>query len=407
MRIPFWGVSLARFTGCLTMRFLLLSFLYVTTLFAIIDIATVDFGDKTEGFSGALYGSFQKKRGNTEKDEAEYGGRIQYDTNKTITWLQGEAEKDKAKDYVTDDNAFIHLRHIHQVYNPAWAMEAYVQLKKDRFKNIQQRTLFGLGPRYRLLNSKRYGKSFMGISILDEKVDYSENLFDPNEHNTRISTYLSYKIPVNSRFELSYLGYYQPKLDNGSDYMTSSKAEMTIHLSKVFDLSYLIELDYDSQPARGVNTTDTNQRLSFIYRFGQNDPLSVYAQNLLRSSSELEDVNTSKVMAVKVDTKAQDIKDSTDTLAGEWIFEDERFSLLLDGEGSYVYAEGIYHEKLKWTLVSTDTQDDTRTAKEQSTKLVIIRFVDEEDRPGRVENYLWSEDSLVGLSGNSIRLFRR
>jgi len=386
------------------MRFLLLPFLYISTLFAIIDIAPMDFGDKPEGLSGALYGSFQKKRGNTQKDEAEYGGRIQYDINKTITWLQGEAEKDKAKDYVTDDNAFIHLRHIHQIYNPTWALEAYAQLKKDRFKNIQQRTLLGFGPRFRLMDSSRYGKFFMGLSLLDEKVDYSESLIDPDEHNTRLSTYLSYKIPVNAIFELSYLGYYQPKLDNGSDYMTSSIAEMTIHLSKVFDLSYLIELDYDSQPAQGVGTTDTNQRLSFIYRFGQNDPLSAYAQNLLRSSSEAKDVNTSELLVVKVDSGVQDIKEFGNTLAGEWVFADEKFSLLLDGEGSYV--KGIYQERLTWTLLPTAAQDASNE-EEGSAQLVIIRFVDEDEHRGRVEKYLWSKDSLVGLSGNSVRLFKR
>jgi hypothetical protein len=214
-------------------------------------------------------------------------------------------------------------------------------------------------------------------------------------------------LAINKTFELSYLGYYQPEIDNGSDYRLSSFGEMTIHLTKVFDLSYLIELDYDSVPPQSVATTDTRQRLSFIYRFGQDDPLSAYAQNMLNSSESLEENNNTRIVAVELESKVNDIDKPSDTFAGEWIADNEQFSISLDGKGYYADEGGIYDEKINWKIISTETTEGIQGAKDQQTKLVIIRFVDEEGRLGRVENYLWNENTLVGLSGGSVKMFKR
>lgn len=388
-------------------RLLFLIQFFLFNGFAIVDIASVDFSEKENGFSGSAYGSFQKSRGNTDKEEAEYGGRIQYDTNKTITWLQGSAEKDKARGFSTDDNSFVHLRHIHQMFNPDWAMEFYTQVKQDKFKNLKNRTVFGIGTRYKIADSQTYGKLFMGLSVLEERIRYTDDLMDPVERNYRASSYLSYKISINKNLEFSCLGYYQPKIDKGLDYLTALTTELTMHLTQVLDLSYQFEFDYDAQPAHDVVKTDTRQKLSFVYRFGKEDPLTSYAYNFLNSTEGLDEANSSSVVAVEVPSKTEDIEDSSDTLAGEWTRGDEKFSVALEGEGSYSQSGGIYEEKLTWRIVSTQTQEGSQAAKDQKTKLVIIRFVDEEGRPGRVENYLWSENMLVGLSGSEIRVFKR
>ncbi len=387
------------------MRLLIILQLFIFNCFSIVDIASIDFGEKSEGFSGSVYGSFQKKRGNTHKDEAEYGGRIQYDTNKTITWLQGSVERDEVSGVTTDDNSFLHLRHIHQIMDPAWAMEFYFQLKQDKFKNLRQRTLFGAGPRYKILDSSSYGKLFFGVSVMDEKVKYNE--IDPDEHNYRMSSYFSYKLSFNKTFELSYLGYYQPEIDNGSDYRTSSIAEMTIHLTKVFDLSYLIEFDYDSVPPLGVATTDTRQRLSFIYRFGEDDPLSAYAQTMLNSRGSYTEDNSTHIIAPEPESKVGDKQTSSSDFSGEWIGDEEQFSIAPEGNGYYADKGGLYDEKITWKVIPAETSEGLNGTNDQQTKLVVISFIDEEGRPGRVEKYLWSEDTLVGLLRSSVKVLKR
>ncbi len=379
-------------------RLLLLIQLFIFNCFAIVDIASIDFGEKDAGLSGSFYGSFQKKRGNTHKDESEYGGRIQYDTNKTITWLQGFIEHDEASGKTTDDNAFAHLRHIHQLFSPEWAMEFYLQFKQDRFKNLKERRLIGIGPRYKIVDSPSYGKLFFGLSVMDERIKY--NAIDPAEHNYRISSYFSYNYSVNKMFELSYIGYYQPKIDNGSDYTTASLAEMTIHLSKVFDLSYLLEFDYDSEPPYGIQRTDSRQRLSFIYRFAQDDPLSVHAQNMLNSSLSLENAKNSSI-SVASEAKNVKVEDVNETFMGEWRGKSARFLISVDGKGYHMDAEGIYEERITWRLISTEVTEN------KQAKVVIISFVDEEGRVSKAENYLWSENTLIGLSGSNIKAFRR
>ena len=393
------------------LSFFLLFLLFIFPLFAIVDIAPIDFEESEEGFSGSLFGAYELKRGNTDKTELDLGGRLQYDTKGTVTWVQGEMEKDKVRDIQTDDNSFLHLRHVHQIYNPSWALEAFTQYKTDKFKNLSDRVLLGGGFRYKLLDTGSYNKIFIGLGLYDEEVRYTPDpetgIQDPDENNLRINSYLSYKTKFNSTLELSLLSYYQPKSDDIHDYMAAATAEMIVHLTKVVDLSYKLEYDYDSRPATDVKKEDVDQRLSFIYRFGKDDPFSNYAHNFLSSAQALEDVNTSAIIAVEVETEVEDIKDFRDTLAGEWTFGKEVLHIDLEGKGVHKYGKGIYTEKLTWKLISTDTQEGSQVAKDQSTKLVIIRFEDEEGRPGRVENYLWSDNSLVGLSGSSVRLFSR
>jgi putative salt-induced outer membrane protein len=378
------------------MRLLLLLHIFILSGFAIIDVGTVDFGEKPEGFSGSAFGSFQKKRGNTDKDEMEYGGRIQYDTPETITWLQGAVEKDQVSDVPTDDNAFIHLRHIHQLFDPRWAMEFYTQAKKDKFKYLQNRSIYGAGLRYKIADSAQYGKLFVGLSAMGEKIRYTQNEAYADEHNYRLSSYLSYTIKMDKNLEFSYLGYYQPKIDNGSDYTASSTAELMIHLTRVIDLSYQLELDYDADPALNVQKKDTRQKLSFVYRFGKDDPISSYAQNLLKSARQVSELNASGKSAI-ADTRAS-VKKSFE---GEWVSGGKHFSILEGGEGSFSDASGIYIEKLTWRLLPTED------ATAQAAKLISIRFMDEEGRLGRVENYLWSEDSLVTLLQGRSTLFTR
>lgn len=377
------------------MRLLLLLQVFILSSFAIIDVGTVDFGEKPEGFSGSLYGSFEKKRGNTDKDEMEYGGRIQYDTPETITWLQGAVEKDQASDVATDDNAFIHLRHIHQLFDPRWATEFYAQAKKDRFKYLQNRSVYGAGLRYKIADSAQYGKLFAGLSAMGEKIRYTPAEAYEDEYNYRLSSYLSYTIKMDKNLEFSYLGYYQPKIDNGSDYTASSTAELMIHLTRVIDLSYQFELDYDADPVANVQKKDTRQKLSFVYRFGKDDPLSSYAQNLLNPALQASALNTADKSAIA------DKEETKKSIVGEWVSEGKHLSILAGGKGRLRDTLSVYVEKLRWTLVPTEGSPA------QGATPVSMRFVDEEGRLERVENYLWSGDSLVTfLEGRPI-LFTR
>lgn len=371
------------------MRFLFFIHFFIFSAFAVVDIASVDFGEKEEGLSGSVYGSFQTKRGNTDRDESEYGGRIQLDTKKTITWLQGEVEHDESSDTTTDDNAFIHLRHIRQIINPSWAMEFYGQLKKDKFKNLQKRQLMGMGPRVKLADSKEYGKLFFGLSLMDERINYTQNSTDENEHNLRLSSYLSYKMKVNNNLEFSLLSYYQPKVNETSDYLATSLAEMTIHLSKVIDLSYLLEFDYDTRPPQGIYKTDVRQKLSFVYRFGKDDPFSAYAHNFIQSDEEVSNQDLTPMV--------ENGQNGKRTVAGVWKYGKERFELFEDGRGSYRNADSPYTEKLQWK----------RSVQENGIKVISIRFIDEEGREGRVENYLCNGHDFVGLSLESVKVFKR
>ena len=49
----------------------------------------------------------------------------------------------------------------------------------------------------------------------------------------------------------------------------------------------------------------------------------------------------------------------------------------------------------------------TLSEEDKKARLMCIRFVDEEGRVQKQENYLWNENALVGLDKNEVRLFKR
>ncbi len=247
--------------------FLLLPLFFSTSLFALISIAPVDIGSNP-GFSGNVSGSLGSKSGNTNKDDYSLGLRLQYDEGEdylvwgTVTYNYGESEGIK-----NEDRTYVHLRTVHALYEKEWCGELFIQSEQDEFKDIHERSLAGANVRWRFFNSDNLVKGYAGLGVLAEKIDYSHPLVNPHENNTRLNSYIAYTRSFMVTSKASYVGYYQPKLGDSSDYITAHDLELIVPIYEKLYLSMNAKYTYDSRPPLGVEKQDTMYKSALSWEF--------------------------------------------------------------------------------------------------------------------------------------------
>ena len=134
-------------------------------LFALVSIAPVEIGEKA-GSSVTVEAGLETKRGNTDKDNYSASLRVSYDDNSSfVIWTELSREYGKLNDVEDTNEAFGHLRFIHSLSdNENLRYELFTQLESDDFRQINSRTLGGIGLRYKIFNSKENGKGFLDLA---------------------------------------------------------------------------------------------------------------------------------------------------------------------------------------------------------------------------------------------------
>lgn len=238
-----------------------------TSLFALVSIAPVDIGSKL-GVSGTVGGALGSKSGNTNTNDYSLGVRLQYDEGVdylgwgTFTYNYGKSNAIK-----NEDKLYTHLRFIHSLYEKNVCSEFFIQSEQDKFKNINNRSLAGADVRWRIFNSTEMGKGYIGIGALEEKIFYTQSDLNPNENNIRFNSYFAYTENFTEFSKLSYIGYYQPKFNNGSDYIMSQNIELIVPIFEKLNLVITGLYLYDSHPAIEVKKEDIQYRTSFTWKF--------------------------------------------------------------------------------------------------------------------------------------------
>ena len=246
------------------MKVLLLVIFIFSFAEAIITVKPTQIGKKP-GISGSIEGSLETKRGNTEKDEYSLGLKLQYDNNKTYTIFTNIiGVYGKASDVRNTNKTYAHARFIHTLYGD-FNYELYLQSETNEFTSIDGRRLGGVGVRYHL-EEDSFGDFFFGIGAYSEKITYSTAL-DPDEKNIRINSYIAYSVDFSKSAKLAYVGYYQPRVDDMSDFITSNALELKVSIYEKLSLKLRVFYDYDGKPAIGREKTDFTQISSFSYEF--------------------------------------------------------------------------------------------------------------------------------------------
>lgn len=246
---------------------LLITTIAIANLFALVTITPVEIGAKA-GFSTKIEASLETTRGNTDTDSYKGAIRTTYDNNESfVIWGEAAGAYGEANGIENKNKLFSHVRYIHAMQQNDLRFETFGQLENDEFKNINSRVLGGAGVRFKTPKIVQDSKGYLGIGAFYETISYKESGLNPSEDNIRLNSYFAYTQKLSRASSLSYMLYFQPKLDDFDDSVTSHELELKLSIFKQLSLKFNMLWNRDSQPAVGVKNSDFTQNTSFVLSF--------------------------------------------------------------------------------------------------------------------------------------------
>jgi len=247
---------------------ILLSAFLMPSAHAIVNIEEMRGQQQPDGLNGNASLSISGDSGNTNKSNTSASSQL--------FWQQGKVTKLIAASYSYGENnrnrntnkGFVHLRYIKQ-QTPTRALELFTQAARNEFSRLSLRTLVGAGSRLTLHKSD-YDAIHLGAGAfylkekLEKRVGFED---DGTEKFWRGNFYLAIRYQLNDQARIVSTTYYQPALDNGSDFRILEEGSLKIKLTRALDLKLTLELTHDSEPPQAVEETDINYKTGLEYRF--------------------------------------------------------------------------------------------------------------------------------------------
>lgn len=226
-------------------------------------IEPVEVGAKP-GFSGNIEGSGELQQGNTDKQSYQASLKGVWDDGQEAWLAIASAARSWSRGVMDDDALFAHLRWLRPVgLTKDKTIEVFGQYQSSRVKAISSRDLVGANLRFRV--SEGVDLAYLGAGVMEV---YEEKSKEAAQWQARLNLYATLRHRIDEKFSLYAALYYQPCVDDVSDYDLIAEAKASYDISRSFSLAYKIRESVDSTPAANKRRTDLSQLLSFSYKFG-------------------------------------------------------------------------------------------------------------------------------------------
>jgi putative salt-induced outer membrane protein YdiY len=225
--------------------------------------------DKAVAFAGQLNLAVSGKNGNTRNFKAGLGGRLQWFETDYTRFIVLNHEYGESADVQDTDKSFLHLRHI-EYYSDALAWELFAQLERNEFTRLSLRALAGAGVRWTLLQQPVNHAFDLGLGAFysAEELDETPGTTDGGRDNvTRGNIYLVYKYKISDNARLTNTAYYQPSIEEASDYRLLDQFGLQVDLNASLTLNISIDVAKDNQPPQNIKATDASYTTSLGYKF--------------------------------------------------------------------------------------------------------------------------------------------
>tara|TARA_Y100000592_G_scaffold42570_1_gene67646 strand:+ start:5880 stop:6569 length:690 start_codon:yes stop_codon:yes gene_type:complete len=193
-------------------------------------------------------------RGNANVSQINTAARVDYTKEKIHSFILASYMSSADKDTQLQQEAFGHIRF---TYMPGiLGADLFTQAEYNPFKSLSLRQLNGAYIRAELT---RVGTFSAGVGCMSDYESLSKG--DGDGLIARGTSYISYQ--YKDAFYLANLsGYYQPKLQEWTDYRLTAEASLEIKLNKFLALVEQYTLTYDTRPPLGVLVADQRNTTS-------------------------------------------------------------------------------------------------------------------------------------------------
>lgn len=225
--------------------------------FAIVNMDGLHFKDNEKTFSSDFELNLSGSTGNSENSTTAANGQFSWKKERSINLAILGYQYGEVNHIENTNKSFVHLRHIHNI-NDSYDAEFFTQLEQNNFTRLEYRGLLGTGLRFTPLDSGEH-HAFIGLGAFysEEKIKAVTGLTDDGiETTVRANLYFLTKHKFTSHLNNSNALYYQPAIDDFSDYraLFQSKLDFKINENLKFRLS--LDVAHDSKPSQTIKKTD-------------------------------------------------------------------------------------------------------------------------------------------------------
>lgn len=211
----------------------------------------IDFSAKYTENTKSIFELYNKSTVNYKKDSVVY-------------LLLTDLKMIKKNDEDLINKGVIHLRRIQELNNfKNIKSEFFGQLQFNGIQKIRQRFLLGSGARVKLVGNDTINFNFS----LGGMYEYEETTIVTFHHALRLISYTSFNWNIKNKWKLRLINYYQPRINNLTDYRLSNETSLSYQVSKEFSIVGIFNLLYDSSPVLEIPKNIYSSYLLFRYKF--------------------------------------------------------------------------------------------------------------------------------------------
>ncbi len=236
----------------------------------IVNIERIMAGEPQPGVQGALQFSYGLRDGNSESQRLEGNGLIRWRSGPSIFQLATGGSYQTAADRKVAENALGHIRY-GRLVGAGTRLEALLQVQQDQFVRLRRRVLVGVGARFRLMTLNSDAEADDGADRLDMGLIamFEQEKLRSGESNTawRASLLVSIGLTLSEAVTFGSQVYYQPLLDDPSDFRLLNDLGLTVRLLGPLSTKIDLRVAHDSRPPATVERTDVVLRNSLAISF--------------------------------------------------------------------------------------------------------------------------------------------
>jgi hypothetical protein len=160
-------------------------------------------------------------------------------------------------DEILNETSTVHARWT-QMFVPLIGSELFAQVQYNRLWNVNARVLLGAGPRVKVVKKTRYSVFVGAAAMLEyELLNEAVTSFDRARFYARGSSYVALQLDVfPEKMNWTFTSYYQPLLNDFSDFRLLIDTEVEVILSERFSFAVQFRGQRDTVPAPGIEPND-------------------------------------------------------------------------------------------------------------------------------------------------------
>ena len=247
-------------------KLLLLLFLLSAFSSAFVNLAPPVIGEK-KGLTGEASLGARFNSGNSDTLSLGLGAKGEYSEEDWLVYMIAAYSYGESNDKKDTNDGLLHLRYVHEIEDTVYDYELFVQTEFNELQDIKSRNLAGANIR-RDFAALPFDRFYVGVGLFYSYMEpdtISET--DPIYKRVKLNTYISFLKKVNDTFSVTYLGYYQPTVDDFTDYRIFQIVQFTTAITEHTALSFDVLHKYNATPYHQIEKTDIRSTINLKYKF--------------------------------------------------------------------------------------------------------------------------------------------